>query len=285
MYHEYYGFSSDPFRLTPSTNPLFLHTTFKKAVSYFEYALHNGEGSLMVTGGAGSGKTTLINNIVREQHDHSIDFTVIDSTLCSGNELLGQYAANLGISSTDHGTTYTLTNAISENLDAVKKQGKRAVLILDEAHLLSEDALDKVHLLTNLNTSGQPLVQIILVGQQSLQKSILSPELQHLHQSLVATCNIKALLREETHGYIMHQLHSVGWNDSPRIAENVFPAIHRTSLGEPPWINLICSRLLLHAMAGDKNFIGIPDLCEVLNDLLCENLLPREILLSKKRKN
>ncbi len=285
MYHQYYGFSSDPFRLTPNTQPLFLHATFKKAVSYFQYALHKGEGTLMVTGGPGSGKTTLINNIIREQDDHTVQFTVIDSSVFSGNELLEQFGASISNSAIDNTSTYTLVTGVTESLNIIKTQGKRAVLILDEAHLLTEDALEKVHLLTNLNAAGQPLVQVILVGQSSLQESILSPDLQQLHQSLIATCKISELSRDETHGYIMHQLHSVQWNDSPRIAENVFPAIHRTSLGEPRWINLICSRLLLHAMAGDKNFIGIPDVCEVLNDLLCENLLPRKILLSKKRKN
>lgn len=283
MYTDYYGFTSDPFRLMPDANELYMHPSFKKALSYMQYALYKGEGIVLVTGQSGIGKTALVSKVLREQADYELIFTLIDCAHFNGVDLLAQFAASCGLRGDENATLSGLYSQLNSHLRTVRQQGKRSVLLLDEAHLLQDDALEAIHLLSNLHIDGNPLVQIFLIGQAELKKRLLGPGLEQLHQRIIATSTIDALSRAETQGYILQQLTSVQWNGNPGIAETVFTAIHSASLGIPRWINLICSRMMIHAVASDRQHIRLEDICEVLNDLLSEDLLPERVRLANKQ--
>ena len=248
-------------------------------MSYLLYAFHKGEGMVLVTGSSGVGKTALVSEVVSETADTDMPIAVVDCNDLAGEDLLDLYLETLGVVAAEGSTT---ARAVRETLSSMR-QTKQPVLMLDNAHLLSEENLNRVHMLCNLTQNGLPLVQIVLVGQPGLRETILSPRYEQLHQRLIATCNVDKLNMGETREYILHKLRSVNWTNNPSFAESVFGAIHRSSLGVPRWIDLICSRMLLNAMASDKKFISLEDICEVISDLIKEDLLPDEVRLSTQK--
>jgi type II secretory pathway predicted ATPase ExeA len=284
MYTEYYGFSADPFRLTADNNNLYSHQSLVKARSYLQYGLQIGEGIVLLTGGSGTGKTTLVETVVNEELDANLDPVIIECVDYSGQELLQHYASILSGEDINADIPDAL-NIITHSLVEARSQGKQCLLVLDEAHQLQQDALNKLTLLSNLRVEGHHLLQMFLVGQQELRETMLKPELEHLHQRLVATCRIKRLRSEETKEYIVQSLATVGWNGTPAISPTVFAAIHKTSMGIPRWINLICSRLMLHGMVNQLDVLDLPDVCEVLRDLLQEDLLPAAVRQANRAKS
>ena len=237
MYTEYYGFSADPFRLAADYHNLYSHQSLAKAQSYLQYGLQVGEGIILVSGDSGTGKTTLVDIAVTQAAGASLDPVIVECSDYSGQDLLSHYATILSGEDSKVDIPDAL-NIVTHSLMQAKSEGKRSLLVLDEAHRLQPDALQKLALLNNLRFSGEQLVQIFLVGNPTLRQTLLQPEFENLHQRLVATCRIEALTRSETKEYILHNLTAVKWNGSPAIDPTVFSAIHKTSLGIPRWINL-----------------------------------------------
>jgi len=245
-------------------------------MSYLLYAFHRGEGMVLITGRPGSGKTTLVEEVVSETIDSEMPVAVVDCSNLAGNDLLELYLEALGVVAAPG---ISNSRAIRETL-ASMRETSRPVLMLDDAHLLSDEDMKIVYMLCNLNKQGVPLVQVVLAAHPKLRDLLLSPGYEHFHQRLVATCNIDALEMSETREYILHKLRSVGWNNNPKVAESVYGAIYRSSLGVPRWVDLICSRMLLNGMASERKFISLDDICEVIRDLIDEDLLPDQVRLS-----
>jgi len=276
MYTEYYGFSADPFRPSADNQNLYSHQSFAKTRSYLHYGLQAGEGITLVTGHSGTGKTTLVESIINEEIGANLDPVVLECADYTGQELLGFYATVLCGEEIKSDIPDTV-NFITHALIKIRSEGRQALLVLDEAQELQPEALNKLTLLNNLRYAGEQLVQIFLVGRPGLRETLLLPELEHLHQRLVATCRIKRLTAAETKDYILHKLAAVDWTGTPEFNQNVFPAIQKTSMGIPRWINLIASRVMLHGMVNQKDVIELPDVCEVLRELVQEDLLPAEV--------
>ena len=279
MYQDFYGFTADPFRLSSRGDNLYLHDSYKRAMSYLLYAFHKGEGMVLITGLPGSGKTTLVNEIVAETNDADMPVAVIDCANLAGSDVLELYLEALGVIAAPG---ISNSRAVRETLVSISRN-KQPVLMLDDAHLLTDEDLKAVYMLCSSHYLGEPLVQVVMVGHPKLRETILSPGYEQFHQRLVATCNIDALDMSETREYILHKLRSAGWNNNPNFAESVYGAIYRSSLGVPRWVDLICSRMLLNAMASDRKFISLDDICEVIRDLINEDLLPDQVRLSTQK--
>ncbi len=280
MYQEYYDLKSEPFPLSSHGDNLYLHESFKRSMSYLFYAFHRGEGMVLISGRPGSGKSTLIEEIVAETSDVDMPVTVVDCAGLVGSDLLELYLEQLGVVAAPEVSNARAVRDTLANL----RSTKRPVLILDDAHLLSDEDLKTVYMLCNLKQKGVHLVQIVLAGHAVLREKLLSPGYEQFHQRLVATCNIDALEMSETREYILHKLRSSGWTNNPNIAESVYGAVYRSSLGVPRWIDLICSRMLLNAMADERKFVSLEDICEVIRDLINEDLLPNQVRLSSHTK-
>lgn len=273
MYQHYYGFTEEPFRLSPDSRLCFRHASYKKAKAYMQYALERREGFVMVTGRPGTGKSTLISDLTRDLEAQGNPYASLTCTQIEADDLLRLVAFGLGLKG-DSQHKAQVINDLHKYFERLQREDRRPLLIIDEAQDLSADALEELRLLTNLQQENQPLLQIFLVGQEELKSTVLQPGLEQLHQRIVAACNLQPLDLETMREYILHRLKHVGWNGNPEFDESVFPAIHQHSLGIPRVINQVCSRLLLHGMVEERSQLGAEDIAEALDGLSAEQLLP-----------
>jgi len=273
MYEEYYGFNEEPFRLSPDSRHCFMHPSYKKARAYMQYAMRRQEGFVMVTGRPGTGKTTLISDITTELTSQGNLYAALSSTQIQADDLLRLVVLKFGLNAdTEHKAE--LIHRLENFLQRVHREGRRPLLIVDEAQDLSACALEELRLLTNVQADNQPLIQIFLVGQEELRQTVRSPGLEQLHQRIVAACHLAPLTQEAMEAYIKHRLSHAGWTDNPVLHKSIFTPIFRGSQGIPRIVNQICSRLLLHGMVEEKQQLKLQDIREVLDALNEEQLLP-----------
>lgn len=197
-------------------------------------------------------------------------------TQLEADDLLRMVADAYGVPSDTDRKSAILQQLTKVFTDAYK-MGRRALLIIDEAQDLSASALEELRLRTNLQLNRQPLLQIFLLGQEELRDMVQQPNMEQVHQRLVAACHIQPLKEEETKAFIKHRLKQVGWNNDPAISEAVYPVIHKISHGIPRRINMICSRLFLHGCVEELHQLSINDAKVVLTEIQHEQLTSKNI--------
>jgi general secretion pathway protein A len=271
MYDRFYGFREEPFRLSPDHHFAYQHRGYKKARAYMAYAFMRAEGFVMVTGRPGTGKTTLVGALI---DDLASERALIANLVCSqlqADDLLSMVAHEFGvdINVTNKGQQIQL---LSRSLQKWNREGRRALLIVDEAQDLSITAMEELRLLTNIQVSGKPLLQIFLLGQPELRELILRPEMEQVHQRIVAASHLLPLEPDETEQYVRHRLTAAGWRNDPAMSKAVYPLIFKFSEGIPRRINLICSRLMLHGSVEELHRIGAEDVRTVVEELQGESL-------------
>lgn len=271
MYDQFYHFKSEPFRLSPDHAFAYSHQGFNKARAYMTYAFNRAEGFVMITGRPGTGKTTLIGALVDDLAGKDVSVAHLVCTQLQADDLLKMVAYEFGIPVTivEKGE---LLQCLTQQFRSWHRDGRRALLIVDEAQDLSVSAMEELRLLTNIQVGGKPLLQIFLLGQPELRELVLSPALEQVHQRIVAASHLQVLAQEETQAYIMHRLEVVGWHGDPAISQAVFPLVYKFSEGIPRRINLICSRLLLHCAVEERHRVGVADVQEVVRELQGESL-------------
>ena len=273
MYPTYYKLHSDPFRLSPDPKFCFSHRTYRKAMIYMRHALLRAEGFIVITGQPGMGKTTLINDLLQGQKTDRVKIARLVSTQMAADDLLRlvAYAFELNPEGMDKAT---ILNRVAHFLEQQHQNGRRALLIVDEAQDVNEKALEELRLLTNIQIMGHQLLQIFLVGQEELRDLVSAPSLEQLHQRVIAATHLEPLSVTETKEYIKHRLRRVGWSGNPTISNQAYSMIHQFSRGIPRQINQICSRLLLHGCIEEKDRLDLLDLKIIIEELHEEMLLP-----------
>lgn len=271
MYQEFYNLSAEPFRLSPDHSFAYSHKGYSKAWAYMEYAFMRAEGFVMITGKPGIGKTTLIGALVNKLSNSPVKVANLVCTQLQADDLLKMVAYEFGVpvAVVSKGE---LLHHLTKQLKLWHSEGRRALLIVDEAQDLSISAMEELRLLTNIQVNSQPLLQIFLLGQPELRSLILSPQLEQVRQRIIAGSHIKPLEKDETEAYIRHRLLTVHWRGDPAISKAVYPLIYKFSEGIPRRINLICSRLLLHCSAEQKHQVAAMDVREVIEELQSEDL-------------
>jgi general secretion pathway protein A len=273
MYQEYYGLSADPFRLSPDHHFCLRHPTFAKAKAYMQFAAHRAEGFVMITGRPGTGKTTLIEDLVADLEGCSVASAKLVSSQLGADDLLHMLAYNFGINPHLRDKSWLLMELQGLFADMLAS-GRRPLLILDEAQGLSREALEELRMLTNLRIGSQPMLQIFLVGQEELRDLVLDPRMEQLQQRLIASCHLEPLDLQQTAAYAMHRLRLSGWSGRPGVRGDLFPILQRFSQGIPRRINLFMGRLLLHgALEGRAELCG-QDAQLVYEELRHEHLMP-----------
>ncbi|MEX8500662.1 XrtA/PEP-CTERM system-associated ATPase, partial [Leptothrix ochracea] len=260
MYEAHFGFSGPPFQLNPDPSFYFNSRGHGSALAYLRYGVIQQEGFIVVTGEIGAGKTTLVRTLLDELDPAKVLAAQIVSTQLDSGDLLYAVIAAFGIPS-QGSTKAQLIGSFEAFLTNVAMQGRRALLIVDEAQNLSLAAIEELRMLSNFQLGNHALLQSFLIGQPELRKLIESPSMEQLRQRITASCHLGPLSPDETRAYIEHRLHHVGWRDRPVFMDGVFEAIYRWTGGIPRRINRMCNRILLAAFIEGQDHID-PGLIE-----------------------
>ena len=244
MYEDFYGLQAKPFLLTPDPRFFFLSSGHKRAMSYMSYGLSQGEGFIVVTGDIGTGKTTLVKSLFADLDHDKIIAAQLVTTQVDESDLLRLVSAAFGLPFSGMEKAELLTQ-FESFLQAASEQGKRVLLVVDEAQNLPLRSLEELRMLSNYNFQGDPVLQSFLLGQQEFRITLQSPKLEQLRQRVIASCDLRPLKSEETKEYILHRLRTVGWIDNPALSDDVFVALHKYSGGVPRRLNLLADRVLL----------------------------------------
>ena len=266
MYEDYYRFSAKPFQLNPDPRFFFGSKGHKRAMAYLDYGLSLGEGFIVITGEVGAGKTTLVRNLFRQLESHNLLAAQLVSTQLDAEDTLRSVAASFGL---EHEglTKSALLKNLEEFLIAATRQGKRVLLVVDEAQNLTSRAVEELRMLSNYQNNERSLIQTFLLGQPEFRGILQSPDMQQLRQRVVASYHLGPLDADETRGYIEHRLRTVGWQGMPGFDEAAFDALHRFTGGIPRRLNTTCDRLLLFGFLEEKTHFGEAEVEEVIADL------------------
>lgn len=247
MYQEFFGLSGKPFQLSPDVRFFFPSKEHKRALSFLEYGLGQADGFIVITGDVGTGKTTLVHALLDELDPRETLVSTVVTTQLKEDDLLNLVVANFGLRVTAGGSKALLLRDLERTFLQQAKEGRRALLVVDEAQNLPKAAVEELRMLSNFNFQGKPLLQVFLLGQEEFRATLLSPGFEQLRQRVIATYHLNPLDADETRTYIEHRLSTVGWTRDPELADDAFPAIYRFSDGVPRRINNLCDRLLLYA--------------------------------------
>lgn len=245
MYTQYYGFSAKPFQLSPDPRFFFGSSGHKRALAYLRYGLSQGEGFIVVTGGIGTGKTTLVRSLFAELDPTRVVAAQLVTTQLEADDLLRMVVASFGLAH-ESVSKASLLKYFEDYLRSCARDGRRVLLIVDEAQNLPPRSLEELRMLSNFQVGEKPLLQSFLLGQEEFRSTLASPGLEQLRQRVIASCHLSPLTAEETRRYIEHRLQVVGWKGNPAFTDGAFAAIHDFTRGVPRRINVFCDRVLLH---------------------------------------
>jgi general secretion pathway protein A len=256
MYTSFFGLSEKPFAITPDPRYLYLSERHAEALAHLLYGINESGGFIQLTGEVGTGKTTVVRTLLSRVPHHA-DVAVILNPRVTPVEFLLTICEELGlgIAEADRDSVKQMVDALNRRLLSAHAEGRRIIVLVDEAQNLSIDVLEQVRLLTNLETPTQKLLQIILIGQPELRELLDRTDLRQLAQRITGRYHLKPLSREETKGYVRHRLRVAG------ATEDIFtPAalveLHRLSQGIPRVINVACDRALLGAYTQETKKIN-----------------------------
>ncbi len=266
MYESFYGLTSKPFQLNPDPSFYFGSKQHRRAKAYLEYGLLRNEGFIVITGEIGAGKTTIVRGLLDSMDVSSVTAANLVSTQLDAEDTLRMVGAAFGVRVKDVSKA-DLLMALEAFLVTQVSEGKRSLLIVDEAQNLTPRAVEELRMLSNFQFGKQALLQTFLVGQPEFREILQHPNMQQLRQRVTATCHIGPLDVEETRGYIEHRLKCAGGTGKPEFGEGTFDAIFKATGGIPRRINSVCDRLLLLGFLGDKELLTVQEVDEVVNEL------------------
>jgi len=267
MYSEHYGLTGRPFQLTPDPRFYFDSATHRKAMAYLGYGLAQGEGFIVITGDIGAGKTTLVAHLMETIDPSRLTAVKIASTQVEGDDMLRMAAQAFGIA-TIGVEKAQLLEAIERFLHAQALDGKRTLLIVDEAQNLPVSALEELRMLSNFQLGGDSLLQIFLLGQPEFREKLYgSDRLEQLRQRVIATHHLEPMEAHEIESYLVHRLSLVGWQGNPDFTNGACAALYRHSDGVPRRLNLLAGRVMLHGAIEQLKVIDEDVVDAVADDL------------------
>src|ERR1700685_3701951 len=272
MYTSFFGLNEKPFAITPDPRYLYLSERHAEALAHLLYGINESGGFIQLTGEVGTGKTTVVRTLLSRVPHHAYVAGILNPRV-TPVEFLLTICEELGVAvgQAERDSVKAMVDALNRRLLTAHAEGRRIIVIVDEAQNLSADVLEQVRLLTNLETATQKLLQIILIGQPELRELLDRTDLRQLAQRITGRYHLKPLSREETKGYVRHRLRVAG------ATEEIFtPAalseVHRLSMGIPRVINVACDRALLGAYTQETRKITAALVRRAAGEVYCRRV-------------
>jgi putative secretion ATPase (PEP-CTERM system associated) len=273
MYEAFYGLGSKPFQLSPDPSFYFGSKQHRRAKAYLDYGVLRNDGFIVITGEIGAGKTTLLRGLLDSLNRSNVVIGNLVTTQLDADDTLRMVGAAFGVRVKDLAKSELLMTLEAFFVNQTT-QGKRCLLIVDEAQNLSARAVEELRMLSNFQFSNQSLLQTFLVGQPEFRGILQKPEMEQFRQRVAATCHIGPLDEDETRAYIEHRLKCAGSSGKPTFDADAFPTIFKASQGIPRRINSLCDRLLLLGFMAGRTHLSLADVTEVLRDIAQESEVP-----------
>ena len=267
MYRQFFGFSEDPFNITPDPKFLFLSEEHNAALTLLRYGLEQSKGFMVITGEVGCGKTLLCRSLLQSLDENLFETAWLYSSNITQEQLIRSILKEIGMPAsklpeTDH------FEVLNEYLLSKINKGKEILLIIDEAQNLSYELLESIRLLSNLETNQRKLLQILLVGQPELKAKLNQPQLRQLKQRILIYYELHPLDKKGTLNYINHRLNLVCQQPGlPKISYAAFKAIYKYSKGIPRVINNICDKALMATYARLGKKVDKKDVIQAVRDI------------------
>lgn len=264
MYTEFYNFDEKPFNLVPNPSYLFLSSKHANALTFLEYGLTEKIGFIMLTGEIGIGKTTLVRHLLN-QIESEIDVAVIFNTNVVSDDLITLILTEFEIEFDDSISKGKALALLHDFLIEKYAEGRKVLLIIDEAQNLSGEVLEEIRMLSNLQTDDEMLIQIMIVGQPQLKDKLNDPALEQFAQRISVSYHLSAMTEEETGEYIVHRLDKVG-GSRELFTPDAVRKIFEVSEGVPRTINLLCDAALVYGFADEKQVINLSIIKQVIEE-------------------
>jgi general secretion pathway protein A len=273
MYKSFYGLKENPFNVNPDPRFLFLTQQIEEALTGLMYGIQTRKGFVTLTGEVGTGKTTLINRLLDWLHHHRARTAFLFNSRMNSNQLFDFILAEFDIPCDSKSKSQQLMKLNHWLLDRYR-MGETVALIIDEAQNLTYPVLEEIRLLTNLETSTEKLLQIVLSGQPELEEKLKLPQLRQLRQRIMLRCRTTPLSHEQTKEYITERLRIAGASGAPIFSALAVDAIHVYSMGIPRVINLLCEHSLVNAFVAHQRPIQSEVVEEVAREFQLDEVEP-----------
>ncbi len=268
MYEQFYNLSASPFNITPDPRYLFFSRQHREAFEHIMFGIAQRKGFIQITGEVGAGKSTLCRAVLAVLDESGGDYAtaLILNPVMTGVQLLRSLLGELHLDDRGNDRVRLLQRL---NVFLLERAGANhdVVLILDEAQDMSDDLLEEVRLLSNLETEDRKLLQIVLVGQPELRKQLEADRLRQLRQRITVRFHLGPINRSETEDYILHRLKIAGSRGRPTFSPAALRAIHRYSGGVPRLINAVCDKALLAGYVDGCDHLGKRQIRRAIRDL------------------
>lgn len=265
MYKKFFGLKENPFNVNPDPRYLFLTPHTQEALACLTYGIETRKGFILLTGEVGTGKTTLINKLLEWLHKERVFTAFVFNPRLSVAQFFDFMMSDFGIPCESRQKGQVLLKLNQWLLDRYQA-GERAVLVVDEAQNLSPQMLEEIRLLTNLETSTEKLLQIVLAGQPELEQKLNQPQLRQLRQRITLRAKTRQLTLKETQGYIQERLHIAGAENPNIFSPEAIEEVHLYARGIPRVTNLLCEHALVSAFVDQKNPVPAEIVEEVARD-------------------
>ena len=274
MYLSFYGLSEKPFSITPDPRYLYLAGLHAEALAHLVYGIDEAGGFIQLTGEVGTGKTTIIRSLLARAPKNA-EIALILNPRMNAPEFMLTICEELGIMVPDEaeGSVKDLIDILNRYLLRVHSEGRRVVLIVDEAQNLAPELMEQVRLLTNLETETQKLLQIILIGQPELREVLARNDLRQLAQRITGRYHLDPLSRAEALGYVKHRLRIAGAT-ADIFSNAALNEVYRVSGGVPRLINIISDRALLGGYSEDRHRITAPMVRRAASEVFGHRVIP-----------
>jgi general secretion pathway protein A len=273
MYQRFFGLRESPFNVNPDPRYLFLTQQIQEALAGLTYGIQNRKGFILLTGEVGTGKTTLLNRLLDWLRGQRVATAFIFNSRMDVNHLFDFMMADFEIPCESREKSQILLR-LNQWLLERYRAGETAVLIVDEAQNLSPEVLEEIRLLTNLETSTEKLLQIVLTGQPELEEKLKMPSLRQLRQRITLRCRTAPLTLEETFGYVAERLRIAGANDEPIFSKEAIQTIQIYSRGIPRVVNLLCEHAMINAYVDGVRPISAHLIEEVAREFQLDEIGP-----------